>query len=402
MIAREAAKMLVEENMVVKNVNTDREEEFGKDVNGYTIGDTVTIKVPPVPVVFDGATFANGGTYGAAAPLLKESSVSLQISTQKHVALTFTAKERTLDLTDFKNRYLRPSMNSLGSIVNADLLTKFKNQTPNLVGTPGTVPATRAVYRSASSCLDRFLAPSDQRVLHFTSDANDALAEANATLFHSRSELEAEFDRNAVGQFAEFTFYKQQSNPLHTNGAGAGYLVNGANQGATLTSVLAVDTGTGAIPAGTIITVTGVNAVHPLTGQSNGKLRQFVVTSDYAGGAGNITISPPLLVSVAPPSANPVIGTINAAPADNAAITIVGAASTAYRQNLGFHRNAFAVAFPPLKVMQGCEGYTASINGVSVRVMTFGDGYQDKENTRIDVLYGQIAVRPDHAIRVTE
>lgn len=390
MLARKAAAMLVQENPVIKNVNTDRQKEFGEEVAGYKKGDTARIKVPPVPVVFDGPVFAGGGS----APLTQETEVSLTLDTQKHVALTFGAKEKLLELSEFEERFLRPAMNSLSAIVNADLLGRMKNQTPNSVGTWGTTPTTRAVYRSAASSLDRFLAPSDNRSLHFSSDANDGLAEANATLFHSKQEIEAEFDKNAVGMFADFTFYKQQSIPVHTNGAGAGYLVNGAAQ---VGGVLVVDTGTGAIPKGSTIVIAGVNAVNPITGESTGKPRAFVVTADYAGGGGNLPIAPAIVQNTSSQRGN-----VTALPADNAAITIFGTASGAARQNLGFHRDAFAAAFAPLPVLASCEGYTATIKGISVRVMTFGDGYQDKENTRIDVLYGETVVRPDHSVRVTE
>jgi hypothetical protein len=34
--------------------------------------------------------------------------------------------------------------------------------------------------------------------------------------------------------------------------------------------------------------------------------------------------------------------------------------------------------------------------------MTFGDGNNDYERTRIDVLYGFASPRPEHACRVTE
>lgn len=390
MIAREAAAMLVEENVVVKNINTERQKEYGEEVNGYKKGDTVRIKVPPVPYVYNGSTFAEGGAAAAA----NETEVPLTLDTQKHVALTFTAKEKKLDLSDFKDRFLRPAMNSLSAVVNADLLERMKNQTPNVVGTWGTLPTTRTPYREASSVLNRFLAPGDDRSLHFSEDANNGLAEANATLFHTSDELRKEFDQNAVGQFAGFTFYQQQSIPVHTNGAGTGYAVNGASQSGAL---LAVDTGTGAIPKGSIITIAGVESVHPLTGKTTGKVASFVVTADYAGGAGNIAISPALI-----PSATGVVGTVTAAPADGALITVFGTASESAPQNLAFHRNAFAAAFAPLPVLASCEGYTATVKGISVRVMTFGDGYEDKENTRIDVLYGESAVRPQHSVRITE
>lgn len=390
MIAREAAKMLVEEDVVVKNINTSRKIEFGEEVQGYKKGDTVKVLIPPVPVTFDGAVFAGGGN----APPAQETYVDLTLDTQKHVALTFGAKEKLLDLSDFKERFLRPSMQSLSSVMNADLLTRMKNQTPNVVGTWGTIPATRTPYRNAASMLDRFLAPRGSRSLHFSSDANDALAEANATLFNPTGEISEQFDENLIGRFANFNFYAQQSAPLHTNGAGAGYLVNGAGQTGSL---LAVNTGTGPITKGSTITIPGVFAIHPITGQSTGKLRSFTVTADYAGGAGNVPIFPALI-----PKSSTVVGTVTASPAAAAPITIFGTASGSAIQNLGFHKDAFAAAFAPLPVLASCEGYTATINGVSVRVMTFGDGYQDKENTRIDILYGECGVRPDHSVRVTQ
>jgi len=391
MIAREAAKMLVEQNSVVSNINTNRSNEFGEEINGYKKGDTVKVMVPPVPVTYSGPVFAGGGS----APSVNESYVNLTVDQQQHVALTFTAKEQKLEISEFKKRFLQPAMTSLSSKVNSILLTEMKNKTPNVVGTWGTVPATRAVWRSAASTLDRNLAPEDNRSAHFSTDANDALAEANSALFHSSEEIRGEFSKNAVGMFAGLEFYKQLSLAVHTNGAGAGYLVNGASQtGSTLT----VDTGTGIITRGSVITIAGVNSVHPITGVDNGKLRQFVVTADVASGATSIPIYPALV-----PSGASVIGTVTASPADNAAITIFGTASTGHTQDLVFHEDAFASAFVPLPVLASCEGYTATVKGISVRVMTFGDGKNDLENTRIDVLFAlPAAIRPDHAVRVTE
>lgn len=391
MVAREAAKMLVEQNTVVSNINTNRSSEFGEEVSGYKKGETVKVMVPPVPVTYSGASFAGGGS----APALDETYVNLTVDQQQHVALSFGAKEQKLEISDFKKRFLQPAMTALSSKVNSILLAEMKNKTPNVVGTWGTVPATRAVWRSAASTLDRNLAPEGDRSAHFSTDANDALAEANSALFHSSEELRAEFSKNAVGSFANLEFYKQLSLAVHTNGAGAGYLMNGATQtGATLT----VDTGTGIITRGSIITITGVNSVHPITGADNGKPRQFVVTDDVSSGATSIRVYPALI-----PTSASLIGTVTVSPADNASITVFGTASTAHTQNLVFHEDAFASAFVPLPVLASCEGYTATVKGISVRVMTFGDGKADLENTRIDVLFAlPAAIRPDHAVRVTE
>ena len=390
MIAREAAKMYIEENSLIKSINTGRSDEFGQAVQGYKKGDFVDIGVPPVPVVFDGAQFAGGG----AAPSLAEKKVRLQLDTQKHVALTFTAKEKKLDLTDFSERFLRPSMQSLISIVQADLLDRYMVQVPGQVGTWGTVPADRAPYSKARSYLERNLAPTGNRTVLFSSDASEKLTAANATLFHDGKEIRGEFDDGAVGRFGGFDYFENQSLPLATNGAGASYVVDAAAQTG---AALVVKTGTGAIPKGTVFTITGVNAVHPITGVSNGTLRQFVVTADFVGGAGSVSIYPAIT-----PTTATVVGTVDASPAASAPITIFGTASQAKRQNLAFHKDAFAAAFAPLPVIASCDGYTATIQNVSVRVMTGGDFTNDRESTRIDVLYGAAVVRPDHAVRISE
>lgn len=391
MVAREAAKILLESNNVFTHINTDRKREFGEEVNGYKKGDTVKVMVPPVPVTYAGATFAGGGS----APQAKESYVDLTVDQRLHVPLTFTAKEKKLEITEFRERFLRPALTSLASMVNAVFLREMYYQTPYVVGAWGTVPGSRAPWRNAASMLDRFLAPEDSRYAHISVDANDALAEANASLFHTSDELRGEFSKNAIGMFAGLEFYKQLSLPVHSNGAGAGYLVDGASQ---VGSVLKVKTGTGDITKGSTITIAGVNAVHPITGEDLGIPARFVVADNVSSGASEIPIYPALV-----PNSTSQRGNVTAAPADNAAITIFGTAAEGKRQNLVFHRDAFASAFVPLPVLASCEGYTATVKGLSVRVMTFGDGKSDEEHTRIDVLFAKpVAVRPFHACRVTE
>jgi hypothetical protein len=386
MLAREAAAMLVEEDNLIKNINTGRSGEFATPVEGYKRGSTVNIGIPPIPVTFSGPTYVEQS--------LVETEIPLTLSTQLGVGLTFTAQEKLLELTDFKKRFLAPAMQSLRSQVQKALLQTFMATVPNVVGTYGTVPNTRTIYRQASSLLNRHLAPEGDRTILFSSEANIALAEANATLFHSDKEISSEFDDGMVGRFANFSFYENQSIPSQAIGAGAGYLVNG---GAQVGNVLAVNTGTGAINAGQVFTIAGVYDIHPITGQATTNLRQFVVTQNYAGGAGNVTIWPAI-----EPTGATQVGTVSASPATGAAITLLGTASESFVQNLAFHKNAFCAAFAPLPVLASCEGYTATVQNVSVRVMTFGDGLNDIERTRVDVLFGAASVRPDHAVRITE
>ena len=193
-------------------------------------------------------------------------------------------------------------------------------------------------------------------------------------------------------------WFECQSLPIHTNGNKvSGVTVSGASQtGSTLNiaGVAASDT----FKKGTVFTIAGVYEVHPLTGAVLPNLRQFVVTADatMSGTTGSSSIYP-AITAVAPGA------TVSSSPASGAALTIFGAANTAYRQNLGWQRDAIATAFAPLPVLASCEGYTFDADGISLRVMTFGDGKADVEHTRIDVLYADpMLIRPDHAYRVTE
>lgn len=394
MLAREAAAMLSEEMNFLKNINRGREEEFKDQPNGYKKGDFVDIGIPPVPTVFDGALFAGGGD----APGQGEQKVRLQLATQKHVPLTFTAKEKLLNISQFKERFLKPAMNSLGSIVQADLIRRAVVATPNVVGTPGTTPNTFKTYGQARAVLERFLAPEGDRTTLMSSDASNELADAIKNQQNPTESVNKTFLQGYLTRAQGFDMYENQSLPFFVNGTATGFTVSGANQTGGMLNIGGLTAGQ-TILQGTSFTIPGVFSVHPVLGVSNGKLRQFVVTGDFtaAGTTGAIGIYPPLSVTTAS-----VVGTVSALPANGAAASLVGSASTGYRQELAFHKNAFTAAFAPLPILASCEGYTASMDGFSVRVMTFGNGQTDTESTRIDVLYGFATVRPDHAARVTE
>jgi hypothetical protein len=87
---------------------------------------------------------------------------------------------------------------------------------------------------------------------------------------------------------------------------------------------------------------------------------------------------------------------------NGAAITGVGTASTAYLQNMVFHKNAFALAMVPLVTPPGAVDVAReTFNGVSVRVIPYYDGTNDISNWRCDVLYGVKAIDPRLAVRLS-
>ncbi|EHU1846320.1 P22 phage major capsid protein family protein [Acinetobacter baumannii] len=388
MIAREAAKMLEEEAPFIANINKGRQDEFGKDVQGYKKGDTVTIKVPTSGRVFNGAVYAEGG---AGSDFLEE-EVSLTLDTQKHVGLKFGAKEKLLDITDFKERILRPQMQTLSSVVEADLIARGVLGTPNQVAMSlsGANPSNALALGRAK--LNQYLAPAGDRSVILSSTANVALSGEVSRMYNPTQTSSKAYLQGYVATAFGADLYEHQSVAVFNNGTAAGLTVNGANQTGKIVNLAAATGGT--LTQGTVFTIAGVNAVHPLTGQDLGVLQQFVVTATVAVGANTAVSIFPALNATAPNK------TTSALPANGAVVTVV---STNGFQNLEFHKDAFTAAFAPLPVLASCEGYTARLpSGISVRVMTFGDGLNDLERTRIDVLYGFQVVRPLHACRITQ
>jgi hypothetical protein len=117
------------------------------------------------------------------------------------------------------------------------------------------------------------------------------------------------------------------------------------------------------------------------------------VSSD---GSGNLTavVSPPIISSG-------VYQTVDSAPADNAAITVLGSASTSYRQNMFYHKNTMALAMVPLEMPAAAYGGARkTYKDMSVRVVPIYDGTNDISKWRLDVLYGRKIIDPRLAVRV--
>jgi len=196
-----------------------------------------------------------------------------------------------------------------------------------------------------------------------------------------------------------------QNVPTHTVGAHGGTpLTNGAAQETTW--ALSQDTGTqslitdgwtnditGILKAGDIITIAGCNAVNPVTKADLGFLRQFTVTADANSGSttgpATLTISPPIITTGAQQTVSVSGDTVG----DGVAITVLGTASTNYRQNMVFCKNAFALVSVPMVYPPGSVDVTReTYKGTSVRLIPVYDGTNDISKYRLDILYGVKAV----------
>lgn len=389
MIARSAAAILAEEAPFIMNLNRGREEEFKKKANGYKSGDNVDIRIPPVGVVYDGVNFV--------AHDHQETKINLKVDTEKGIGLDFSNNERTLEVSQFEERFIRPQMRVLASTIEADLIAKAMVTVPNLVGTPGTTPANLKVYAAARGKLQQYLAAPSDRCTLMSSAANIELTDEARQLFNTGTQGDKAYLRGLIGEALGADWYEHQSLYVHTNGTQAGFTVNGAAQSGSTLAVDAV-TNSNTLTKGTVFTLPGVFAVHPLTGVARSELQQFVITEDVtiSGTSANLSIFP--AITATGPNK-----TVSAAPADNAVATISGAADTSYARNLMYQKDAFTSAFVPREKIASADCSNATLpNGISVMVTTFGNGQDLSQATRADVLYGFASVRPLHACAITE
>jgi hypothetical protein len=380
MITKEALRILHQKANFIGSMNRAYDDSFAQ--SGAKIGDSLRIRLPNRYTVRTGATLS--------AQDVTEQQTTLQVSTQKGVDLNFTSNELTLSLDDFSKRILEPAMAQLAASVESDAFNMVKD-VPNVVGASGSATTFKNVLEARKKLSDN-LAPTAERRLILNTQDNVDLVDSLKGLFQDSSTISQQYKDGMVGKTAGFdAIYENTLIPNFTNGAGAGYLVNGAAQSG---SSLIVDTGTGAMPKGTVFTIANVFAVHPESRLSTGIPQQFVVTADYAGGGGTVSIYPAIVASGA-------LQTVNAVPADNAAITVYNTASDVTTTSLAFHKDAFTFATADLVLPKGVDFAAREVyDGISIRVVRQYDVNSDSFPCRLDILYGYKSIRPQLACRI--
>lgn len=392
-ITREALRILKNSNAVLKSVNRQYDDRFAK--TGAKNGGTLQIRLPNRYAVNTGRdiTSAIGGT---AADTV-ETTTALVVATQKNVPVQFFASELTLSLDDFSDRVLKPAMSVLASNIALDVSTAMATGFHQLIGTPGTTPSSFLTFAQAGERLDWQTAPRDgNRTVLLNPTAMAATADAQKGLFQSAAAIASQYEDGVIDRMTGFAFKMDQSMPTITNGAGASYTTSTTSSTTVVngSTTIPVITGTGALNAGQVFTIQGVFEVNPDTKQSTGQLKQFVVASNYAGGAGNVAVGQVIYVSG--PYQN-----VSNAPANSSPITIVGAASTAFPRNFAFHRDSIVLATADLEVPKGRDmAYRATMDGLSLRFVRDYNVLTDNFIGRFDILFGIKVVRPEWGVQI--
>lgn len=394
MITADALPLFVNSNAFLQNINRQYSDEF-KDT-GAKIGETVRIRLPSDYTTTLGPNLAIQGDV--------QVNTTLTVATQRHVDIAFTSVEQRMQLSEFRELVLRPAINNLAGAVAADvasLAETVPNFTSNFSGSSIVAP-TKTQFLQANAILDQNSAIGGGRMAVLDPATSATVVDSMTTLFNPTGRISDQFDNGMMNAQALGIgrWMSDQTVLAHTAGTFTAGLVTGVGAGGTSLTVAAGTTGT--LAAGDIITIQGVFAVNRVTKQAQTFLRQFVVTAAVAGGGTSIPIYPAFI----PPSGgNPVqFQTVAQAPANNAPISLATAPSAVYKKNLVMRPEAFTLGMVDLPLYGAgiIAGSRQSYQGCSLRIIDAYLPNTDQKVTRIDVLYGYAALRPEWAVVVAD
>ena len=385
-VTREALRILHQKLNFVGNIKRDYDDSFAK--SGAKIGDSLKIRLPNQYTVRTGAYLEVQNT--------SEISTTLQVATQKGVDLNFTSVDLTLSLDDFSKRILDPAMSVLAANIEADALSMMLDvyQNVNNIGsaiTFGKLMSSRKVLNDALAPMDN-----NRSILLNTQDNVD-LVDGLKGLFQDSAAIKEQYREGSMGRTGGYDFYENTLIANQATGTAAsatGYTVNGAvtTNGSTAVTLAA---GANTFKKGDVITFVGCNRVHPETKADTGVLQPFVVTADYAGGAGSLSFAPAIYTSGGRQNV------VAAGIANGVAVAKIGGASAIYKPSLAFHKDAFAFATADLVMPQGVDFASRQVlDGISMRIVRQYDINNDKFPCRLDVLYGYKTIRPELACRI--
>jgi len=389
MITNEAVRLFSQTNAFLRRVNRQYDDQFAR--TGAKIGNTLRIRLPNDYIVNTGPAITPQGT--------NEQNTTLTVATQKNVPVSFGTAEKTMSLDDYSERILAPAVNRLAASMAGDLIS-VSNAACNLSfktdGSGNLISPDMGTWLDAGAKISNNLAPRMDRTIIL-----DMLTEARtvptlAGLLNPQKKIGDQYETGMItSDTLGFDWFDDQTVQIHTNGTFTAGTVNGASQTG---NTLVTNAITGTLNAGDIITIAGVQAINRLTGQTQGVLRQFVVTANVASGATSIPIYPAIVPAPA------AFNTVTASPANGAAISLVLPASTQYRQNLAFYPEAFTLATADLEMPTAgvVESARAEFDGCAMRMITAYDVMSDNLITRLDVLYGFAAIRPEWAVAVAD
>jgi hypothetical protein len=401
MVAAKALAIAHEKATFIGTVSRQYDDQFAK--TGAKIGSTLRVRNPNQYTRRQGSRVMD-------VQDSTETTQTITVATQDGVDIRFNSAELAESIDYISERYIEPAVSSLVSGIDGDMITQFTKDVYNTVGTAGTVVGASgdlSALFNARAKLNQGLAPKDKnRAVQLDSVTMASVVNGNKAIFQPASDVAEAFREGFYARSAMADFYENERTWTMTNISD----VTGTTETSNALPAVGTDGGyttidmhtTVASPnVGQVFTVAGVYACHPETKASYGFLQQFTVSVTSASGP--CTVHPEIFITGARKNVCKSDGTALAATDfDNQTLTFWGLTAAALRQNVMYHRDAFAFVTADLPLMDDAIKCTRmSKDGISLRVWQASDIRNDELLMRIDILYGGKTLRPEWGCRIS-
>ena len=408
MITREALRLAHEKATFIGTINRQFDDSFG--ASSGKIGDTLRIRIPSQYTRRTGSRVMD----------VQDSvqvSTALVVATQDGVDMRFNSRELALDLDSFSQLHLEPAMATLVSNIDADVLAGCTRSTFNWATNQSPLLSTNVTTMSAVSSLtapgnartrlNQNLAPKGDRRIQIDSGMMASIVTGVAGYFNPSNAISEQYREGRVSRTAMADYYENErvfnmatvSSVLVTSWRVTSFI-------STLgTTVLGVSTNQ-AIPVGQVFTLmaapssTVIFDCHPETKAQFQNAKQFTVVSTVHAATSTITVSPAIYISG--PRQNVFsVYTATSLALSSLQINAAGTTSASFPQGLMYHKDAYTFATAELPLMGASEKCVRkTYDGISLRVWQDSDIRNDELLTRIDILYGYAAIRPEWGCRL--
>jgi len=403
-IAKEALMHLDNNLVFAKQVYRGYENEFAKKVNGYEVGETISIRRPTDFTVRTNATMSTQD--------VTEGKVALTVDQRRGVDFEFTSQDLTLQIGELGERVIKPAMIQLANSVDT-FLAGLYSSVPNWVGTSTGKIKSYADFAKAPERMDEMAVPTDSRSAVLSPADHWALLGSQTSLY-IQDAAKGAYRKGSLGEIGGVDTYMSQNVLTHISGSRTNGAVDQSVTTSTITYSAVKDTmtqtvhmdglgTTKTIKKGDVFTINDVYAVNPVTKAALPFLKQFVVTADVSSdavttGDADVSFYPAMIWTGAFQN---VAVTSGVTDLNDKTVTWFGSAGDQNRQNLVFHKNAFALVMVPLVKPPGAVDVSRQYyKGTSVRVIPVYDGTNDVSKWRLDILFGGAAIDPRLATRI--
>lgn len=406
MITREALRLAHEKAVFIGTINRQFDDSFGQ--GGAKIGDTLRIRYPS----------QYSRRQGSRVMDVQDSvqvSTALTVAQQDGVDMRFNSRELALDLDEFSQIHLQPAMAMLISNIDSDALQACTKSTYNWATNIATLKDTNVTTMSAVSSitaaqnartrLNQGLAPKSDRRLQLDSGTMGGMVIGTAALFNPTGAISEQYREGFIQRTAMADYYE---NERVFNMATVSSVLVTSWRITSFISTLGVNSvgvsTTQALPVGQVFTLSNATGaildVHPETKQVFQNAKQFTVVSTVFGATSTITFSPPIFWTGPRQNVGGVF-TITSLALSSLTINSAGTTTVTFPTGLMYHKDAFTFATADLPLMGASEKCVRrTYDGLSIRVWQDSDIRNDELLTRIDILYGFAAIRPEWACRI--